>query len=913
MPETIEKLRPDRDLQCYFERPSAIAALSETTPAGFVVSGSWRQAFDWAVIEWNRDNVFEHPAFRNLPDGNLSGLILSYEETRTNCIPLDSNLFATVEWPTLRIWAASGGVEQLYNVSLKNHSTPVAGSYSCATADFELQGSLTAGDYIGLAWLNEQYNHEITASDTAASALQSLTDAINALSPTVVAARTAARITLTYLGAGATLATSTEGHNGNRVGVYGFVSGARTEIWSPQNQTFRGGISPSRWRTTLDFSDLHDISDILVPTTAVRKMRWTFAADQQQGHFERSEFEVTVSAWEVTGTNRSYRVAGPGSRRIEDNADDLVFTGSWQQARGNFSGGTIRSCTAPAAGVTSAIVTQSNHSLYLGCRYTFNGAAVSVSIDSGPPSIYNLAIPGEDVLARIYLGELTAGQHSVTVSHAGIDGEVFYFDFLELAHPTTQLPVPLSNPTVTLATDWDTDHSIALPSERSAWFIHSLGFHGRVNHYTGALWFYELIRQGHQYASATITFTGTPVFSESTDISINRVGLPAASATVFHHVNLIGETAANIATALELAINNGSTGIWAEADAGMLTIYSRSMGLDGNLYTISASPGSGVFTAVTNGSTFAGGINGDWRTDLTAVPRLNRAARDWSRSFFAALKVYGMEMTAAFSMELQHGDPSEAAGIAQRYPSGNPVLLNTPALQTNFSPISLGFWEQVYLDMADVMAEAGVPPYLQFGEVQWWYFPYDASGLPFHDAYAKQQFLAQYGFDIRAVADGFANPASYPQEASFLPALIGAFTTDVMSFVRAQHPDCLFEVLYPPDVNEGSFNRVINYAPSWTAANLTCLKTESFTYTGNRDFDKSRSSIAFSDDRGFPNGQRSHLIGIGDPTTPWLKEVDHATGHKLESVVLFALDQFCLIGYSLPMRRPRRRSIRLAS
>jgi hypothetical protein len=24
--ETIEKLRPDRDLQCYFERPSAIAA-----------------------------------------------------------------------------------------------------------------------------------------------------------------------------------------------------------------------------------------------------------------------------------------------------------------------------------------------------------------------------------------------------------------------------------------------------------------------------------------------------------------------------------------------------------------------------------------------------------------------------------------------------------------------------------------------------------------------------------------------------------------------------------------------------------------------------------------------------------------------------------------------------------------------
>ena len=41
---------------------------------GFTVSGTWRQQFDWAVIEWNRDNVYEHPAFRNLPDGDLSGL-----------------------------------------------------------------------------------------------------------------------------------------------------------------------------------------------------------------------------------------------------------------------------------------------------------------------------------------------------------------------------------------------------------------------------------------------------------------------------------------------------------------------------------------------------------------------------------------------------------------------------------------------------------------------------------------------------------------------------------------------------------------------------------------------------------------------------------------------------------------------
>ena len=106
MSDTLQKLRPDRDLQCFFFQPSAIAALSGTSESGFTVSGTWREQFDWAVVEWNRDNVYEHPALRNLPDGDLSGLTLSYKETRTNCIPMDSDLFHTVSWPFLRIWSS---------------------------------------------------------------------------------------------------------------------------------------------------------------------------------------------------------------------------------------------------------------------------------------------------------------------------------------------------------------------------------------------------------------------------------------------------------------------------------------------------------------------------------------------------------------------------------------------------------------------------------------------------------------------------------------------------------------------------------------------------------------------------------------------------------------------------------------
>ena len=68
-----------------------------------------------------------------------------------------------------------------------------------------------------------------------------------------------------------------------------------------------------------------------------------------------------------------------------------------------------------------------------------------------------------------------------------------------------------------------------------------------------------------------------------------------------------------------------------------------------------------------------------------------------------ALDSYGIEVTVSFSTELGNGDPSTAAGIAQRYPDGSPCMVNTPALQTNFSPASLAYWQQVYLEMANLM------------------------------------------------------------------------------------------------------------------------------------------------------------------------------------------------------------------
>ncbi len=915
----LEKLRPDRDLQCYFFRPSAIAALSAASANGFAVSGSWRQQFDWAVVEWNRDNVFEHPAFRYLPDGDLSGLTLTYDETRENCVPMDSDLFPTVDWPYLRLWA--GAADTIYWVPLKDHATPLEGSYSCATADIELQGTITAGDYVGFRFLGEHHTYQCYATDTLSSVTDALVASVEAFSIWCRAERVGSKIRLTYVGnTGGVrnlVAGNTTGLNGNRIGLYTYVAGAGTESWDVASTQFSGGTSPTKWRYTLNFANLLDRDGVtVVPTTAVRKLRWTYAAELQTGAYQRSEFAAVISNWTVIGSNRVYKVAGRGSQRFEVDSPEVSFNGTWHLQKGNYSGGSLKLTIEPQASVTCTYTCGEPHNLYLGTRYTFDSCPIEVRVDGQLQLAESLMLAGEDVLVRRPIAQLSAGTHTVTAKHVGVAEKYFYFDFFEAAIPTTQLPTFPTESKITLASDWDTDHSLPLAPERTAWLVHSLGFHGRHNYYVGALIFYEMYRKNHVYAFKEVTFTGSPQQDLITSLTLVRDDYGPETAITLQHLNLVADTPATIAKAFELELNRGYTGIRAEASGNVLTVYSRTMGEDGNHWSVVGTPGSGVFqvAVAAPSSAFTGGMDGDWRTDLNSSPRINRACRDWSRSFLVAMQGYGIQVCSAFSTELQHGDPDASVGIAQRYPDDTPVLLNTPAIQCNFSPEAVAYWREVFRDMADIHQEVGMLAYLQFGEVQWWYFPKRVGdvevGMTFYDSYTKEQFQLAYGRPLALILNDHVDPILHPDEALFLPTLIGRYTEQIMEYVRLTHPTAKFEVLYPTDVNEGRFNWVINYPTAyWIPANLDNLKTENFIYTGDRRLeDAMRRSCDFGESLGFAPSQRSHLVGVMDPYTAWLKEVRYAEGKDQDSVVLWALDQFCLIGYPLPLEKGGTRS-----
>jgi len=928
MAEYLDKLRPDRDLQVYFERPSAIAAMSAADEHSFVASGTWRQQFDWCVIEWNRDNVWEHPLFRNLPDGDLSGIQLTYEEVRENCIGVDSDLFPTVDWNNLRVWASdSSGQEQFYQIPLLPYAIPVEGDYAPAHATFSLAGTLAGGEAVGLSWMGEHHTHVCSSSDQLEDVVEAITASINSTtigSSNMVAERSGRSITLIYVGEvnglRSGLADSKTGANGNRVGAYGHATPGSDVFWEAAAQTLSGGVSPSKWRFAIDFSTIVDRNNVLVPMDRVRKMRWTYAADLQDGEYLRSEFSVVVTNWIVSGLNTRYRVAGPGSRRIDCRDTRVAYYGlNWSSfIRGNYSGGVIRWTNQYSDGFSISYRSEQTHELFLGSRFLDQAPAIAFRVDSEGARVFDLRRAGEDRLVRIPVGQYPPGEHTLFVTHNGPSGWQFWFDFLEIAIPNDSVRDSPPMPKLTAATDWDTDHSLAVPAERTAWMLHTLGFRGRINHYVGALIFYELYKKGHVYASCQVDFVGTPIPSEYTEIQIGTAGDPDSTITV-RHLNLYGDTAATIAKAYELEFNRGYTAIRAHAVGSRLSIFSRRMGLAGEMTTVAAAPTSGTFEARVSHPHLTGAVEGTWTTDMQAPNLINRACRDWSREFYKVCKAYGWDVTAAFSTELEHGDTSIEAGIAQRYADGSPCLLTTPALQTNFSPISRDYWQRVHKEMADILVEANLVPYMQLGEVQWWYFPGPFAvstgvSLPYYDSFTLESFEHQYGFPMRVVPHQYVDPALYPEEAEHLPRLIGQFCDELISYVRTFHPNCRYEVLYPTDVNDTPWGWVVNYpTDSWTPEKLTALKTESFSFTFERNLNKSRYSMEFPAGKGFPRSQSAYLVGPGDSTTTWLKEVQMAFSRGVESIVLFALDQFCLIGYDLPLFRGVRRSVRRGS
>jgi hypothetical protein len=904
--ETIYKLQPTRTIHLQgFSDFGAAAALHSATETGFKVSGVFRDAANFAVLVlWERDDFFGHPRFAYLPDGDFSGITLSFDLHYENLQPIDSPKFATIDWPYLNCRKTDGSLVQL---RLFDRATQVGGSYTKAEGTFTLNGTPYGYDRVTLWYQNIAFDKIVSWPDpeTAEEICQELAAQINgfdwqAAGVLIPLEAQASNNTITVRAA-------RPGYDGNMIRLYELHKNENLYFTPPVVQ-LQGGSSDAVWRVTIDFS-AEGLTDL-------QKIWLTFAPKlADSAAYQAQEWQATFSNWTVSDTQgkRALKVAGPQSVRIEEDDAWVAYSGFWEWAPENWwSSG--RAKRAAQTGATTTVETHSNavHDIYLGTRLDYDCGIIEVRLDGGAPvqlDCYEPAAEARHVRRRVF-SNVSAGQHSVEIRLTGTknpasQGFYYYFDFLECAVPTDVPVAPETRTDVAVACDYGTDHAYKLSPQLLVWAIRKLGLVGEINHYVSVFWWNQRKRSGGFFPSVTVMYGGTWADGDEAFLVIGGTTL---GKSVFP-----ADTVESIAAHFAYYINETFVGVWAEAAGGVLTITVRSPA-PAYSFSFSESHNSAQGTVTVSGS-LTGGAMGEWVIDDTVTPVLNRAARDWHADYFAELASNGMSCVVAFSQELvlPPDNPPTAVWV-QRYPDGNPVATATGfgdklSIHCAFAPPFRDYIQQAYEEMASLMETAGLPARLQSGEVLWWYFP-NTSGMAFYDAYTTRRFQIQYGRPLYT----FLTPNDDPSvngyvDANFLRQTVKDHVAAIRAYVLAAHSSAQFELLWPLDVYDPAtrrLNRYINLPTEWESkagSGFDTFLIEGFQYAGlDPNLDQVRWMAAYPFEvLAWTRSACRYLMGHFNAGWPFAR--DYLTAHRtwVPLIKIWAYDHLCLFGRRFPL------------
>jgi len=906
--EQIKKLQPTRTIHLQgFSDFGAAAALHSATETGFKVAGVFRDAADFCVLVlWDRDDFFGHPRFSYLPDGDFSGIVLTFDLAYQNLQPIDSPKFATIDWPYLNCLKTDGTLKQ---IKLFDHATQVGGSYTAASGTFTLvDNGLQAYDRVTIWYQNLAFDYIVpdpATGVTAASIVANIRDQIN--NTNWAALGVLIPLTAAASGNVLTITSARAGYDGNMIRLYELHKNNNL-YFTPSVRQLSGGSSDTTWRITIDFS--------AEGATDLQKVWLTFAPKlADSAAYQDQEWEVTFTNWTVTDPQgkRPLKVAGLMSVRIEENDAWVQYSGFWEWAPAQFwSQG--RAKRAAQANAAATVETHCNavHDICLGTRLDFDCGIVEARLDGGAPvqlDCYEPAAKARQVRRKVF-SIVPPGQHSVEVrltgtKNAASQGFYYYFDFLECAVPSDVPDPPELRTDVAVACDYGTDHTYKLSPQRLVWAIRKLGLIGEINHYVSVFWWNQRKRSGGFFPSVTVTYGGTWAGGDEAFLTI---GGTTIGKSVFP-----ADTSSTIAAHFAYYINEVFVGIWAQVSAGVLTISVRSPA-PAYSFSFSESHTSTNGTVTVSGS-LTGGVMGNWVIDDTVTPVLNRAARDWHASHFAELVTNSMTCVAAFSQELvlPPDNPPSAVWV-QRYPDGQPVETATGFGNKNsshcaFAPPFRGYIKKAYEELAGHMETAGLTARLQFGEVLWWYFA-NASGMAFYDAYTTSRFQTQYGRPLHTFLTPNDDPAVNGYvDANFLRQTVKDHVDAIRAYVLAAHPNAKFEILWPLDVNDPTtrqLNRHINLPVEWESkagSGFDTFLIEGFQFAGvDRNLDKVRWMAGYPFEvLSWPRADCRYLMGLFNAGWPWEHDYLAARRSRVPVIKIWAYDHLCLFGRGVPM------------
>ena len=705
------------------------------------------------------------------------------------------------------------------------------------------------------------------------------------------------------------------GVDGNMIELYALSATASLTTQEPAVR-LSGGNSQVTWRCTIDFTKNG--------MTALRQCWFTFAAAlANSAAFTDVEWSATYSNWQFTGPDAvtHLRVAGPGSRRLEEDNKACTYTGAWATPApesGFFSLGLAR-----RAGSTTQVTNETlslqytcaaTHDLYLGTSLYVNSAVLWVSLDGEAEFAFSLLLdtgtgPAVNTRRRL-VPAVAAGTH--TVRFRLKDPGYFYFDFLEAAVPSDIPALPEPRPSLSPALDYSTDHSWKLPPARILWILDNLGFTGSVNEYIGVFWWNQRKNPTAVCAAVQISFPAVSTLGSAIVILLG--GTPVRKSV------LATDTPATVAAHFARYINSAFVGVWAFAAGAKLTIQVRSPAYE---FTLDA--GTLPVTGTLAKSASSPGL---WVVDPAQTPALNRGARDWHADLYRECKSRNREVTTSGSMELVN----PPAGFAACYWDGSPVITdvgfgNLRSTHCAQSSPMLAYQQSVFDCVADLQNAAGLTPDFQLGEYLWWFFA-SASSMAFYDPETKAAAQTALGRPLYKFVGPNDNPSvNGSADALFLRARLRDHVAAIISHVRARYPAAIAEVLFAYDVNYptpnkdgfgslgGALNRFVNFPAEWgshTTAGFNRLKMEALAFGSRfRDLNLARAAIEFPLAQDWPLDKVRYLAPIFTHSSAWQKELAIAVGLKIPVVNLWAFDQMNIFGLKIGKSHNASRSLKM--
>lgn len=258
---------------------------------------------------------------------------------------------------------------------------------------------------------------------------------------------------------------------------------------------------------------------------------------------------------------------------------------------------------------------------------------------------------------------------------------------------------------------------------------------------------------------------------------------------------------------------------------------------------------------------------------------------------------------------------------------GDQVQAQLQTSQCNFNPATFTAYQiYVYEQVAALLGTAGITtPWLQFGEVEWWFFPgsspTDTQGMAYYDAYTSSEATTILG---RALAT-FNTPNDSPginsfADANFLVDLLQTHIHSIVTAVLAATSSAQFELLFPYDINwptsyvdpmgvlppiGGQLNRYVNLPTDYCASgsDIDRLKMEALAWgTTYRNLTNAIATFLFyTTDTSWSLSDVLCLIPWDNQGCPFENEFLQSQNVPIPQICFWALDHIILFSWGNQM------------